>query len=50
MLPKGARIVATTTSEDRLVVTLDLNGAIEIRTFDLRTLRPVGRLQFATEP
>ena len=28
----------------------DINGAIEVRTFDLRTLRPVGRLRFATEP
>ena len=25
-------------------------GAIEIRTFDLRTLKPTGRLRFATEP
>jgi hypothetical protein len=50
LLPKGARIVATTVAEDRIVVTLDVGGATEIHTFDLRTLRPAGRLRFATEP
>jgi len=49
-LPKGARIVATAVAEDRIVVTVDAGGAIEIRTFDLRTLRPTGRLRFTTEP
>jgi hypothetical protein len=50
MLPKGARIVSTAVAEDRIVVTLEANGALEIRTFDLRTLRPAARLRFATEP
>jgi hypothetical protein len=31
-------------------VTIDVGGAIEIRTFDLRTFKPTGRLRFATEP
>jgi hypothetical protein len=50
LLPKGARIVSTAVAEDRLAVTIDINGTIEVRTFDLRTLRQVGRLRFATEP
>jgi hypothetical protein len=50
MLPKGARIVATAVADDRLAVTLDINGAIEVRTFDLRSFKPVGRLRFAQEP
>jgi hypothetical protein len=50
LLPKGARIVATAVAEDRIVVTLDIGGAVEVRTFDLRTLKPAGRLKFATEP
>jgi hypothetical protein len=50
LLPKGARIVATMATEDRIVVTVDVAGAIEIRTFDLHTLRQTGRLRFATEP
>jgi hypothetical protein len=50
LLPKGAHVVATAVAEDRIVVTLNVGGAIEIRTFDLKSLRPVGRLKFATEP
>jgi hypothetical protein len=50
LLPKGARVVSTAVAEDRLVVTVDIGGALEIRTFDLKTLKPAGRLRFATEP
>jgi len=49
-LPKGAHIVATGVAGDRLVVTLDIGGATEIRTFDARTLKPAGRLKFVSEP
>jgi hypothetical protein len=49
-LPKGARIVSTAVAGDRLVLTLDIGGATEIRAFDARTLKPTGRLKFATEP
>jgi len=50
LLPKGARVTTTAVAEDRLVVTLDVNGATEVHVFDLRTLRRTGRLRFATEP
>jgi hypothetical protein len=50
LMPKGARIVATAVAEDRVIVTLDVNGSVEIRTFDLRSLKQTGRLRFATEP
>ena len=49
-LPKGARIVSTAAAGDRLAVTLDVGGTIEIRTFDARTLKPAGTLKFANEP
>jgi hypothetical protein len=49
-LPKGARILSTATTEDRIVVTVEIGGATEIHTFDVHTLRPAGRLRFATEP
>ena len=42
--------MATAVADDRIVVTIEEAGAIEIRTFDLKTLRPAGRLRFATEP
>jgi hypothetical protein len=50
LLPKGARIVATAVAEDRIAVTIDVGGATEIRTFDVKSLKPTGRLRFATEP
>jgi hypothetical protein len=49
-LPKGARIVSTAVAGDRLVLTLDVAGATEIRTFDAKTLKPAGTLKFAQEP
>jgi hypothetical protein len=49
-LPKGARILATGVAGDRLVVTLDIAGATEIRTFDAHSLKPMGRLKFVGEP
>jgi hypothetical protein len=49
-LPPGAKIVQTAIGADRLVLTLDLGGALEVRTYDLRTLKPLGRLNFTTVP
>ncbi len=48
-MPKGAHIDSTTISEGRIVVTFDLNGATEVRFFDLKTLQLIGQLHFATE-
>jgi hypothetical protein len=50
MLPKGARIVSTAVADDRIAVTVEVNGALEIRTFDLHSLRQTGRLRFVSEP
>jgi hypothetical protein len=50
MLPKGAKITATGVAGDRLVVTLDVGGSVQIKTFDLHTLKPAGSLRFANEP
>ncbi len=49
-LPKGARILSTGAAGDRIVVTLDIGGRTEIRTFDAKTLKPTGTLSFANEP
>lgn len=50
VFPKGAKIVSTATAGDRLLITLDVNGSLEIRSFDAHTLKPAGRLKFAVEP
>ena len=44
--PLGSSAVAG----DRIIVTIDIGGAVEIHTFDAATLRPAGRLRFAVEP
>jgi len=49
-LPKGARIVSTAVAGERLLLTLDVGGATEIRTFDAKTLKPAGKLRFVNEP
>jgi hypothetical protein len=49
-LPKGARVVSTVASAGRVVVLVDVDGATELRIFDIKTLKPVGRIRFATEP
>jgi hypothetical protein len=49
-LPKGARITSAAVAGDRIVLTLEVAGTTEIRTFDARTLRPTGRLTFTSEP
>jgi hypothetical protein len=49
-LPKGARLLSAAIAGDRLVVTIDVGGSLEVRTFDARTLTPAGRLRFVAEP
>lgn len=49
-LPKGARLLSASIAGDRIVVTIDVGGSLEIRTFDARTLSPEGRLRFVAEP
>ena len=48
-LPKGSRVISTSASGGRIAVLFDLNGASELRTFDIRTLQETGRLRFAPE-
>jgi hypothetical protein len=49
-LPKGARLLSASIAGDRLVVTIDVGGSLEVRTFDARTLSLEGRLRFVAEP
>lgn len=49
-LPKGSRIVSTGVANDLLVVTVEVGGTLEVRTFGLGDLKPAGRLRFASEP
>ncbi len=49
-LPRGARVVQSAVSADRLIMTLEIDGKIEVRTFDVKTLQPAARLNFSATP
>lgn len=50
MVPKGARVLSTSVAEGRIAVTIEIGGAQEVRLFELKTLKPAGRVRFVTEP
>jgi hypothetical protein len=50
LLPKGAKVISAAIAGDRIAVVIDAGGTVEVRTFDLHTLRPAGKLKFAAEP
>lgn len=43
-LPKGSRIVSTAVADGKLVVTVENDGATEVRLFDLSSLAPRGSI------
>ena len=49
-LPAGSRVVSTAVGDGRIVLTVDIAGSLELRIFDLNTLKPVGRMRFAPAP
>src|ERR1700733_3700513 len=49
-LPKGARVIAMSASAGRVAVLFDVDGASELRTFDIKTLKETGSLRFTTAP
>jgi hypothetical protein len=49
-LPRDARLVQSAVTNDRLIMTLEIDGKIEVRTFDVKTLQPAGRLNFSATP
>ena len=49
-LPRGARVIQAAVAAERLVITLEADGKVEVRTFDLKTLQPAGRINFSGTP
>ena len=49
-LAKGARVISTSASAGRLAVLVEVDGAHEVLTFDIKTLKQTGRLRFPREP
>jgi hypothetical protein len=49
-LPPGAKVLSTAIGDDHIVVTIEVGGVVELRTFDPDTLKPLGRLRLETKP
>jgi hypothetical protein len=46
-LPAGAKVLSSAVGDGHIVLTVEVDGAIELRSFDLKTLKPLGRLRLA---
>jgi len=44
-LPAGTKVLSSAIGEGRVVLTVEVNGAIELLSFELNTLRPLGRVR-----
>jgi hypothetical protein len=42
-LPVGAKVLSSAVGDGRIVLTVEIGGAVELRTYDLNTLKPLGR-------
>ena len=49
-LPAGAKVLSTAVGDGHVVLTVELDGAVELMSFDLRTLRPLGRVRLVPKP
>jgi hypothetical protein len=43
-------VIQSAVAGDRLVMTFEIDGKTEVRTFDVKTLQPAGRLNFSGTP
>ena len=48
-LPAGAKVLSSAVGDGHIVLTVDIGGAIELRTFDLITLKSLARARLAPE-
>jgi L-asparagine transporter-like permease len=44
-LPAGAKVFSTTIGNNHILVTIEVNGVTELRTYDPDTLKSLGRLR-----
>lgn len=49
-LPAGAKIVSTAVGDGHVVLTVEVNGALELRSYDLATLKPLARVRLTPTP
>lgn len=46
-LPAGAKVLSSAVGDNRIVLTVEINGAIELYSFDLNTLKPLGHARLS---
>ena len=46
-LPAGAKVLSSAIGEGRLVLTVEINGTVELLSFDVNTLKPLNRTRLA---
>ena len=49
-LPAGAKVLSTAAGDGHLVLTVEVGTGIELYSFDLKTLRPLGHVRLAPKP
>jgi hypothetical protein len=49
-LPAGAKVLSSAVGDGHVVLTVEASGAIELLSFDLQTLKPLGRVRLAPKP
>ena len=49
-LPAGAKVLSSAVGDGRIVLTVEVDGAIELRTYDLNTLKPLGHALLTAKP
>jgi hypothetical protein len=49
-LARGARLLSTTATDNRLVVTVENAGVVEVLIYDIETLQPKGRFVVKSTP
>ena len=49
-LPAGAKVLSSAVGDNRIVLTVEINGTIELYSFDLNTLKPLGRVRLEQRP
>jgi hypothetical protein len=48
--PSGARVVSSAMNHEQLALTIETPAGLEVRFFDLRTFKPLGRLPLGSKP
>jgi hypothetical protein len=49
-LPAGAKVLSSAVGDGHVVLTVEVDGAVELLSFDLRTLAPLKRVRLAPKP